>query len=226
MIVQKLSSEAKVSAMNFTRDDPREFAKYSYDKISLENDNEQCTQFSKKSEATVQRCSEKVKKCSENVQKNLQSNFIEITLWYWCSPVNLLHIFKTSFYKVTSGQLLLKKQYDTLAFKKVLLQSHLDELSGLNLQFVTPLSLTNSEKEQFHSQLKKFGIVKLEKFIQIKERNSTKIIIGRFIMESDERTNGAKLFLRLNTKILRKMYFALRFRLKVILKTLSDILNY
>lgn len=48
MIVQKLSSEANVSAMNFTRDDPTEFAKYSYDEISLENDNEQYTQFSKK----------------------------------------------------------------------------------------------------------------------------------------------------------------------------------
>ena len=48
MIVQKLSSEANLSAMNFTRDDPTEFVKYSYDEISLENDNEQCTKFSKK----------------------------------------------------------------------------------------------------------------------------------------------------------------------------------
>ena len=45
-------------------------------------------------------------------------------------------------------------------------------------------------------------------------------------MESDERTNGANLFLRLNTKIFRKVHFALRFKLKVILKALSDILNY
>ena len=34
---------------------------------------------------------------------NLQSNFIEITLWHGCSPVNLLHIFKTPFSKNTSG---------------------------------------------------------------------------------------------------------------------------
>ena len=27
----------------------------------------------------------------------IQSNFIEITLWYGCSPVNLLHIFRTPF---------------------------------------------------------------------------------------------------------------------------------
>ena len=33
---------------------------------------------------------------------------IEITLWHVCSPVNLLHIFRTPFYKNTSGSLLLK----------------------------------------------------------------------------------------------------------------------
>ena len=34
-------------------------------------------------------------------------NFIEITLWHGCSPVNLPHIFRTSFPKNTSGELLL-----------------------------------------------------------------------------------------------------------------------
>ena len=37
------------------------------------------------------------------------SNFIEITLRYGCSPVNLLRIFRISFFKNTSGWLLLKK---------------------------------------------------------------------------------------------------------------------
>ena len=37
----------------------------------------------------------------------LQSNFTEIALLHGCSPVNLLHIFKTSFPKNTSGWLLL-----------------------------------------------------------------------------------------------------------------------
>ena len=37
----------------------------------------------------------------------LQSNFNEITLWHGCSPVNLLHIFRTPFSKNTSGRLLL-----------------------------------------------------------------------------------------------------------------------
>ena len=39
--------------------------------------------------------------------KCVQSNFIEITLRHGCSPVNLLHIFRTLFLKNTSGQLLL-----------------------------------------------------------------------------------------------------------------------
>ena len=36
-----------------------------------------------------------------------QSNFIEITLWYGCSEVNLLHIFRTPFPRNTSRWLLL-----------------------------------------------------------------------------------------------------------------------
>ena len=35
------------------------------------------------------------------------SNFIEITLWYACSPVHLLHIFTTPFCKYTYGGLLM-----------------------------------------------------------------------------------------------------------------------
>ena len=57
--------------------------------------------------------------CSENMQEiyehprwsaisiELQSNFIEITLQHGCSPVTLLHIFRTPFHKKTSGRLLL-----------------------------------------------------------------------------------------------------------------------
>ena len=37
----------------------------------------------------------------------MQSKFIEITLRDGCSPVNLLHIFRTPFPKNTSGRLLL-----------------------------------------------------------------------------------------------------------------------
>ena len=59
------------------------------------------------------------KRCSENMQQfmgeypcrsvisiKLQSNFIEIALRHGCSPVNLLHIFRTPFPRNTSGWLL------------------------------------------------------------------------------------------------------------------------
>ena len=32
---------------------------------------------------------------------------IEITLWHGCSPINLMHIFRTPFLKNTTGRLLL-----------------------------------------------------------------------------------------------------------------------
>ena len=46
--------------------------------------------------------------CQSAISIKLQSNFIEIALWHGCSPVNLLHIFRTSFLKNASGWLLLK----------------------------------------------------------------------------------------------------------------------
>ena len=45
--------------------------------------------------------------CRSATSIKLLCNFIEITLWHPCSPVNLLYIFKTSFPKNTSGWLLL-----------------------------------------------------------------------------------------------------------------------
>ena len=75
------------------------------------------------SEVAIQRCS--YKKCSENTQQiirehpcrsaisiNLQRNFIEIVLRHGRSPVNLLHISRTSFPKNTSGRLLLHCEFD------------------------------------------------------------------------------------------------------------------
>ena len=46
--------------------------------------------------------------CRSVISIKLQSNFIEIKRWDWFSPVNLLHIFRTIFYKNTSGGLLLR----------------------------------------------------------------------------------------------------------------------
>ena len=45
--------------------------------------------------------------CQSAISVKLQSNFIEITLRYGCSPVNLLHIFRTPSLKNTSARLLL-----------------------------------------------------------------------------------------------------------------------
>ena len=45
--------------------------------------------------------------CRSAISIKLQSNFIEIALRHGCSPVNLLHIFRTPFHKNTSGWLLL-----------------------------------------------------------------------------------------------------------------------
>ena len=56
-------------------------------------------------------------RCSESMQQtdwrtpmpkcDLQRNFMEITHQHGCSPVNLLHFFRTSFYKDKSGGLFL-----------------------------------------------------------------------------------------------------------------------
>ena len=45
--------------------------------------------------------------CWSAISIKLLSNFIEIALWQGCSPVNLLHFFRTPFSKNTSGWLLL-----------------------------------------------------------------------------------------------------------------------
>ena len=48
--------------------------------------------------------------CRSAISIELQSNFFEIALRHGCSPVNLLHIFRTPFPKNTSGWLLLKSE--------------------------------------------------------------------------------------------------------------------
>ena len=49
--------------------------------------------------------------CRSAISIKLQSNYIEITLRHGCSPVNLLHLFRTPFLKNTSGRLLLHLKY-------------------------------------------------------------------------------------------------------------------
>ena len=45
-----------------------------------------------------------MRKCDFN---KVASNFIEITLWHGCFPVNVLHISRTLFPRNNSGELLL-----------------------------------------------------------------------------------------------------------------------
>ena len=49
--------------------------------------------------------------CRSVILIKLLCNFIEIALRYGCSPVNLLHIFRTPFLKKTSGRLVLIGEY-------------------------------------------------------------------------------------------------------------------
>ena len=46
--------------------------------------------------------------CQSAVSIKFLCKFIEIALWHWCSPVNLLHIFRTPFLKNTTGRLFLE----------------------------------------------------------------------------------------------------------------------
>ena len=61
----------------------------------------------------IKRCYENISKfteehsCRSVISIKLLSSFVEIALQHECSPVNLLHVFRTPFYKSTSGWLFL-----------------------------------------------------------------------------------------------------------------------
>ena len=81
-------------------------------------------------EAALRRCSQE--KLSGNMQQiyrrtimpkcNLLCNFIEITLRHSCSPVNLLHIFKTPFPKNTYEGLFLFGRKIALLYSFAIIQ--------------------------------------------------------------------------------------------------------
>ena len=58
--------------------------------------------------------------CRSVISKKLQSNSIEITLRYECSPANLLHIFGTPYLQNISGGLLLSQR---TIFYRIMLRS-------------------------------------------------------------------------------------------------------
>ena len=80
----------------------------------------------------------------------LLCNFIEITLWLRCSPVNLLHIFRTPFPKNTSGWSLLE-----------IYPSDLEPF--WDIPWDIPWSHIS-----YHSSVFKYGLTTLSKFYPIK----------------------------------------------------------
>ena len=59
--------------------------------------------------------------CRSVISIKLLCNFIKIILWHGCSPVNLLHIFRTPFPRNTSGWLLLQLLLLRLGFSQIIL---------------------------------------------------------------------------------------------------------
>ena len=86
--------------------------------------------------------------CRSVISINLERNFIEIALWYGCSPVNFLHIFRTPFFRNASWWLLLLKRKARYIYTKKVLKTSLFQLedklysigrwSNNLLQFIFP----------------------------------------------------------------------------------------
>ena len=84
--------------------------------------------------AVLRKCSKFTgeRPCQSDISIELLCNFIEIAFQHGCFPVNLLHFFRKSFLKNTSGRLLLKiisdestatvnQYYTSKTFKKLIL---------------------------------------------------------------------------------------------------------
>ena len=95
--------------------------------------------------------------CRSAISIKLQSNFIEIALRHGCSPVNLLHIFRTPFPKNTSRWLLLNYS------GKNNLQNHLIGYSAFN--YIDPCCANVIYCEHVHSawaeHLKKNNLINI-----------------------------------------------------------------
>ena len=86
------------------------------------------------------RCSEYMKQTytRTHIPKCDFNNFlVEIALWHVCSPVNSLHIFKTTFPRNTSGWLLLKIKNPLPAKFPYLLCTHHCSMQTLDFDLIT-----------------------------------------------------------------------------------------
>ena len=94
----------------------------------------------------LKRCSQITRKhpYQSVISKKLTCNFIEIALWHGCSPVNLLHIFRTPFPKNTSGRLLVKLDI----FKTVKVS-----ITGFSLRFNRHKKVTLRGIFRIHSKI-------------------------------------------------------------------------
>ena len=74
--------------------------------------------------------------CWSAISIKLLCNFIEIALRHGCSPVNLLHIFRTPFVKNTSGWLLLQFGTCWIASNRVTIRNtlNIDKHLSLNVE--------------------------------------------------------------------------------------------
>ena len=86
---------------------------FSVDKVSFKLQRQPLRVFLRKSVLKIYSKFTGEHPCRSAISRKLLCNFIEIALRHGCSPVNLLHIFRTAFPKNTSKGLLLK-----LAIKK------------------------------------------------------------------------------------------------------------
>ena len=80
----------------------------------------------------------------------LQSSFIEIALWLGCSPLNLLHIFRTPFHKNFSVEVLLNFDICNLVF------------FSINRFIISPIFFKLGKLHVFH------GVIKISCFRNIR----------------------------------------------------------
>ena len=84
--------------------------------------------------------------CWSVISIKLLCNFTEIALWHRCSPVNLLHNFRTPFLQNTSGRLLPKRDLQRMELDQNPWESHL--ISARKLVY-KKLSAKTSQKQKF-----------------------------------------------------------------------------
>ena len=124
--------------------------------------------------------------CRSVISIKLQSNFIEITLWHGCSPVNLLHIFRTPFSRtpldgcfwnwlleIRTGQKY-KSKIRTSSLSQKLLILIKNEILWVKSKKI--LRILNYESKRCHAMLKEKLIIYLIRFSHWLVAESSKLL--------------------------------------------------